>query len=83
MPMQVDWPMPRLAQLAHRFVGQRAGARDHAHVALPGECAPGMMPILHLPGEMMPGQFGPISRVRRALQERATPSPCRASECLR
>ena len=21
-----------------------------------------MMPILHLPGEMMPGQFGPISR---------------------
>src|SRR5580704_3115146 len=24
-------------------------------------CA-GMMPILHLPGEMMPGQFGPISR---------------------
>ena len=23
---------------------------------------PGMMPILHLPGEMMPGQFGPISR---------------------
>ena len=22
----------------------------------------GMMPILHLPGEMMPGQFGPISR---------------------
>src|ERR1039457_5490941 len=22
-----------------------------------------MMPILHLPGEMMPGQFGPISRV--------------------
>src|SRR5947207_15880090 len=24
---------------------------------------PGMMPILHLPGEMMPGQFGPIRRV--------------------
>ena len=22
-----------------------------------------MMPILHLPGEMMPGQFGPIRRV--------------------
>ena len=24
---------------------------------------PGMMPILHLPGEMMPGQLGPIRRV--------------------
>ena len=23
---------------------------------------PGMMPILHWPGVMMPGQFGPISR---------------------
>ena len=28
-----------------------------------------MMPILHLPGEMMPGQFGPISRGRPRLQE--------------
>src|SRR6478672_3025796 len=26
---------------------------------------PGMIPILHLPGEMIPGQFGPISRARR------------------
>src|SRR5579863_8929779 len=26
---------------------------------------PGMIPTLHLPGEMMPGQFGPISRERR------------------
>ena len=25
---------------------------------------PGMMPTLHFPGEMMPGQFGPISRER-------------------
>ena len=24
---------------------------------------PGMMPILHSPGVMMPGQFGPMSRV--------------------
>jgi hypothetical protein len=24
---------------------------------------PGMMPILHLPGEMMPGQLGPMRRV--------------------
>jgi hypothetical protein len=27
-----------------------------------------MMPILHLPGEMMPGQFGPITRVLRTAQ---------------
>jgi hypothetical protein len=27
-----------------------------------------MMPILHLPGEMMPGQFGPIIRVSRVLR---------------
>ena len=25
---------------------------------------PGMMPILHWPGAMMPGQLGPTSRVR-------------------
>ena len=25
-----------------------------------------MMPILHFPGEMIPGQFGPISRERRS-----------------
>ena len=32
---------------------------------------PGMMPALALPGEMRPGQFGPISRVAgRVLQER-------------
>src|SRR6266496_1614341 len=26
---------------------------------------PGMIPILHLPGEMIPGQFGPINLARR------------------
>ena len=30
----------------------------------------GMMPALPLPGEMMPGQFGPISRVRGTLLEK-------------
>ncbi len=62
-------PDAELRQLADRFVGQRAGARDHADVALQVNVTPGMMPILHLPGEMTPGQFGPISRVLRALQE--------------
>ena len=35
-------------------------------------CA-GMMPILHFPGEMMPGQLGPISRVAGSVQKRARP----------
>ena len=33
---------------------------------------PGMMPILHLPGEMIPGQFGPISRVVEFFSAAAT-----------
>src|SRR3954471_20525415 len=32
---------------------------------------PGMMPILHLPGEMMPGQFGPMSRDLRSFRNAA------------
>ena len=31
-----------------------------------------MMPILHFPGEMMPGQFGPISRVFEFFSAAAT-----------
>ena len=38
-----------------------------------------MMPILHLPGEMMPGQFGPIRRVCLPLQKLPRPSPCRCA----
>ncbi len=33
---------------------------------------PGMIPILHFPGEMTPGQFGPISRVLEPLNTSAT-----------
>jgi hypothetical protein len=33
---------------------------------------PGMMPILHLPGEMMPGQLGPIRRVCEFFMAAAT-----------
>jgi hypothetical protein len=29
-----------LRKLAHRFIGQRAGARNHAHVPLRDECGP-------------------------------------------
>ena len=58
-------------QLVDRLVGQRAGAGDDADVALLVD-VPGMMPILHLPGEMMPGQFGPISRECLRLEEAPT-----------
>jgi hypothetical protein len=33
---------------------------------------PGMMPILHSPGVMMPGQFGPIRRVLEPVSARFT-----------
>ena len=33
---------------------------------------PGMMPILHSPGVMTPGQFGPISRVFEPVRARLT-----------
>ncbi len=33
MPTQVVWPRPTAVVCAHRFIGQRAGARDDAHRA--------------------------------------------------
>ncbi len=40
---------------------------------LPGRwMCPGMMPILALPGEMMPGQLGPISRTLRSPRKALT-----------
>ena len=45
---------------------------------------PGMMPILHLPGVITPGQLGPISRVcGLVLQIRPHPHHIVALECLR
>ena len=59
IPTQVDWPEALVRGLLDRFVGQGAGAGDDAH--LPGLWMwPGMMPILHSPGVMTPGQLGPI-----------------------
>jgi len=52
----------RVGSIGGGFVGQRAAAADDADISLLVNAA-GMMPILHLPGEMMPGQFGPIRRV--------------------
>jgi hypothetical protein len=50
------------AKLANRLIGKGATAGNHADVALQVN-EPGMIPILHFPGEIMPGQFGPMSRV--------------------
>ena len=61
MPTAVVWPRPTCGGLEHRLIGQRAGARDDADVpAL--KMLPGMMPILHSPAVITPGQFGPIRR---------------------
>ena len=40
---------------------------------------PGMMPILHSPGVMTPGQFGPIRRVFEPRERALAPAPCRAT----
>jgi hypothetical protein len=61
MPIAVDCPMPRCVKLMHGLIGQRARARDDPDRAFLVN-APGMMPILALPGEITPGQLGPISR---------------------
>ncbi len=61
MPMPVDWPRLLVGDLVHRHVGQRAGARDDADLSRRW-MREGMIPTLHLPGEMIPGQFGPIRR---------------------
>ena len=50
-----------LRELIDRLIGQRAGARDDADVPSLW-MRPGMMPILALPGEMTPGQLGPMRR---------------------
>ncbi len=42
-----------------------------------------MIPILHLPGEMTPGQFGPISRVGRPLKKRTGPHHVRGGNAFR
>ena len=62
MPMQVDLAEAEVRKLVDGFVRQRA-ERETTPSGRACEMWPGMMPILHLPGVMMPGQFGPISRV--------------------
>ena len=51
---------------------------------LPGlKMLPGMMPILHSPAVMTPGQFGPISRDFEPDSARLTFTMSSDRECLR
>src|SRR5207248_554523 len=62
MPMQVDCPIPRLVSCpTASYV--KVPERETMPTCPPLWMCPGMMPILHLPGVITPGQFGPISRV--------------------
>ena len=62
MPTQVDWPMPGVGHRLDRLVGERAGPGHHADVVPRDGLTPGMIPTLAWPGDVAPGQFGPMSR---------------------
>mgnify|MGYP003693909235 CR=1 FL=1 len=59
-------PSPRRVSWSTRLVGERARSARSRRPVPGGGCGPGMIPILHCPGVMMPGQFGPISRTALA-----------------
>src|SRR5271169_3262362 len=64
MPIAVDCPMPRcVSWCTASYVS--VPERDTIPTLPSLWIDAGMIPILHLPGEMMPGQFGPIRRERR------------------
>ena len=59
MPTQVVWPDALLGQLVQGLVGERARAGHDARPGRPGSAmSPGMIPMLHLPGEMSRGSWG-------------------------
>ena len=65
MPTQVLWPRPRCVvwnTASYVSVPERDTMPTRPFLWM----KPGMMPILHSSGVMMPGQFGPIRRVPRA-----------------
>jgi len=60
MPMQVDWPRP--ASVVCLTASYVSVPLRETMPTLPGMWMwPGMMPILHSPGVITPGQFGPTS----------------------
>ena len=65
---------PHLLELVKSLVGQRAAPAHDAHrPAGQRDLAP-VIPMLHLPGLIMPGQLGPIRRDKRS---------CGAARCKR
>ena len=58
----------RVGHRLDRLVGQRARARDDADAALAVDRA-GMIPTLARPGDVAPGQLGPISRAPARLDD--------------
>ena len=62
MPMTVDWPSDRRVSWS---TASYVSVPDREMTpTVPGRwMRPGMIPILHSPGVMMPGQFGPMRRV--------------------
>mmetsp|Transcript_14178 Transcript_14178/g.42043 ORF Transcript_14178/g.42043 Transcript_14178/m.42043 type:complete len:222 (+) Transcript_14178:145-810(+) len=62
MPMQRDWPRPT-SDVWPTASYVRVPDRDTTPILPFWWMCPGMIPILHASGAMMPGQFGPISRV--------------------
>ena len=90
VPMIGSPPMPTQRRLAHARVGQRlddlVGQRPERETSPTGPRAwmlPGMIPTFASPGEIMPGQFGPISRAPLRLHARGRPRPCRGPGCPR
>ena len=70
-----------LRELPDRFVGQRSTARNHADVSFEMNMSRHDSDLA-LPGEMIPGQLGPIRRVFVALQKRAGANHVEGRECL-
>ena len=63
MPTQVVWPSP--ARVVWNTASYVSVPEREMMPTLPGWwMKPGMMPTLHWPGVMTPGQFGPTSRER-------------------
>ena len=56
-------PQPQAGQLVHRLVRERPRAGNDADRCRAVWMLPGMIPALHSPGVMTPGQFGPTRRV--------------------
>ena len=64
MPTTVDWPRPRFVSWSTASY-VRVPERETTPMEPALWMKPGMMPALHWPGVMTPGQFGPMSVTSR------------------